>query len=54
MGEKALGPVKALFPSLGECQGLETGVVGLGSRGRAGGDKEFSERKLGKGITVQV
>jgi hypothetical protein len=32
MGEEALGPVKALYPSEGECQGLEVGVGGLVSR----------------------
>jgi hypothetical protein len=33
MGGKALGPVKALCPSVGECLGQEAGVGGLGSRG---------------------
>ena len=32
MGGEALGPVKVLWPSIGECQ--EAGVGGLGSRGR--------------------
>jgi hypothetical protein len=32
--EEALGPVKALCPSVGECQDQETGVSGLVSRGR--------------------
>jgi hypothetical protein len=32
--EEALGPVKVLCPSIGECQGQERGVGGLGSRGR--------------------
>ena len=31
--EKALGPVKALCPSVGECQGQEAGVGELVSRG---------------------
>ena len=31
---EALGPVKALCPSVGKCQGQEAGVGGLGSRGR--------------------
>ena len=30
----ALGPVKAVFPSVGECQDQEVGVGGLVSRGR--------------------
>jgi hypothetical protein len=29
-----LGPVKVLGPSVGECQGQEVRVGGLGSRGR--------------------
>ena len=33
MGGDALGPVKVLCPSIGECQGQEAGVGGLGSRG---------------------
>jgi hypothetical protein len=34
MGGEALGPVKALCPSVGEFQDRETGVGGLVSRGR--------------------
>jgi hypothetical protein len=34
MGGEVLGPVKALWPSIGECQGQEAVVCGLGSRGR--------------------
>jgi hypothetical protein len=49
MRAKALGPVKALCPSLGECQGQEAGVVGLVSRGGAG-TGFFLEGKPGKGI----
>ena len=37
MGGEALGPVKALCPSVGECQGQEAGVGGLGSRGKGKG-----------------
>ena len=33
MGEEALGPVKFLCPSIGECQDQEAGVGGLVSRG---------------------
>jgi hypothetical protein len=33
MGGEALGPVKALCPSVGECQGQEAGVGGLVIRG---------------------
>jgi hypothetical protein len=32
MGGEALGPVKILFPIIGECQGQEAGVGGLGRR----------------------
>jgi hypothetical protein len=34
MGEKAFGPVKALCPSVGECQGQEAEVGELVSWGR--------------------
>jgi hypothetical protein len=34
MGREALGLVKVLCPSIGECQGQEAGVGGVGSRGR--------------------
>ena len=37
MRGEALGPVKALCPSVGECQGQEAGVGGLVSRGRERG-----------------
>ena len=52
MGGEAFGPVKVLCPSIGECQGQEAGVGELGSSG--GGDRGFSERKLGKGITFEM
>jgi hypothetical protein len=56
MGGKALGPVKALCPSVGECQGQESGVGGLVSRvkGEGLGGMEFLERKQGKGITFEM
>jgi hypothetical protein len=34
MGGEDLGPVKALCPSVGECQGQEAEVGGLVRRGR--------------------
>ena len=37
MGEKALGPVKARCPSVGECQDREAVVGGLVGRGRRDG-----------------
>jgi hypothetical protein len=54
MGEEALGPVKVLCPSTGKCQGQEVGLVWLGSRGREGWDRGFSEKKLGKEITFEM
>ena len=53
MGGEALGPVKVLCPSIGECLGQEAGVV-VWEKGEAGGDRGFSERKLGKGITFEM
>ena len=38
MGGKALGLVKIICPSTGECQGQEVGVGGLGSRAGRGED----------------
>jgi hypothetical protein len=54
MGGEALSPVKVLCPSIGECQGQEAGVGGLGNKGRGEGDRGFSERKLGKGIAFEI
>jgi hypothetical protein len=54
MGGEALGLLKVLCPSIGECQGQEAGVGGLGSRGRGGGDKGYLERKLVKGIIFEM
>jgi hypothetical protein len=50
---EALGPVKGLCPSIGECQDQEWEWVGWGAEG-GGGDKGFSEEKLGKGITFEM
>jgi hypothetical protein len=57
MGGEALGPVKVLCPSIGECQGQEAGESGLRgreSREGGGGNRGFSEGKLGKGITFEM
>jgi hypothetical protein len=51
MGGESLGPVKVLCPIIGECQGQEAGVSGLGA---GGGERGFSEGKLGKGITFEM
>jgi hypothetical protein len=53
MGEEALGPVKVLCPSIGECQDQEWKWVGWGT-GYREGDRVFSERKLGKRITIEM
>ena len=53
MGGEALGPVKVLCPSIGECQGLEVEVGWLLSR-RQGEDRRFSEGKRGKGIAFEM
>jgi hypothetical protein len=54
MGGEALGPVKALCPNIGECQGQEAGVGGLVSRGWGGWDRGFSEEKTGQGTTFEM
>jgi hypothetical protein len=36
MGGEALGLLKIICPSTGECQGQEVGVDGLGSRAEVG------------------
>jgi hypothetical protein len=41
MGGEAIGPVKALCPSIEECLGQEAGVGGLVSRGREEGVGDF-------------
>jgi hypothetical protein len=50
---EALGLVKIICPSKGECQGQEEGVGVLGSRA-GGGYRGFLERKLGKGIAFEM
>jgi hypothetical protein len=54
MGGEALGPVKILCPSIGECQGQETGVSGLGVRGSGEGMGGGLEGKPVKGITFEM
>ena len=56
MGGEALCPMKALCPSVGECQGQEAGVGELMSRGRGKGRGGgcFLEGKPGKGITFEM
>jgi hypothetical protein len=50
----ALGPVKALCPSVGECQGQEAGVGVVVSSRRREGLRGGSEGKPGKGITFEM
>jgi hypothetical protein len=56
MGEEAIGPVKALCPSIGEGHGQEVGVFGLLSRERweGIGGGIFLEGKPGKEITFEM
>jgi hypothetical protein len=51
LGGEALGLVKALCPSVGECQCHEAIVSELVSRAE---DRGFLEGKLGKGITFEM
>jgi hypothetical protein len=51
MGGEALGPVKLLCLSTGECQDQEAGVGGLGE-GR--GARGFLEGKPEKGMTFEM
>jgi hypothetical protein len=44
MGGEAIGPMKAQCPRVGECQGRESGVGGLGSRERGNGIWGFQRR----------
>jgi hypothetical protein len=48
MGGEALGPVKVLYPSIGECQGQ------VGEQGEDVGCRSVSEGKLGKWITFKI
>jgi hypothetical protein len=45
MGGESLGHVKALCPSVGECQGQEVGVDGLVSKGRKEGIRGWEFRR---------
>jgi hypothetical protein len=48
MGGEALGPVKVLCPSIGECQSQEVGVGGLVSRVREEGIEGFQRGNMEK------
>ena len=49
MEGEVIGPMKALCPSVGECQGQEEGVGGLVSRGRGEGIEGFQRGKQERG-----
>jgi hypothetical protein len=53
VGGEALGPVKALCPSIGKCQGSGIGVGRWVRRKGRGLRWGFSERKPGRGITFE-
>jgi hypothetical protein len=50
MGGEALGLVKVLCPSIGEFHGQETGVGGLGSKGRGRGEIFRGEARKGDNV----
>jgi hypothetical protein len=52
-GGEALGPVKALGLRIGEWQNQEW-ERWVGEQGEGRGNREFSEEKLGKGITFEI
>ena len=53
MGGEALSPVKALCPSVGECQGQEAGVGGLVSRGRGEGIRGFQKGDYNQNVNKE-
>jgi hypothetical protein len=50
---EALGLVKILCPNIVKCQVQEAGVSGWRTGG-GGGNRRFSEGKLGKGIAFEM
>jgi hypothetical protein len=54
MRGEALGFVKALCPSVGECQDKNAVVGGLAGRGKRDGMGVFSEVKLEKEIKFEM
>ena len=53
VGGEALGPVKALCPSVGQYQGQEAGVGKLMSRWRGEGIGSFHRGNQGKGYHLK-
>jgi hypothetical protein len=53
LGREALGPVKVLCPSIGECQDQEWEWM-VGEQGERGRGRRFLEGKLGKVITFEI
>jgi hypothetical protein len=54
VGGEAVGPVKVICPSIGECQDQEVGVGGLMNRVRGERIGGFWEEKRSKGITFEM
>jgi hypothetical protein len=52
MGREALGPMKVLCPSMGECQGQEAGVGVLVSRGSEEEIGDFLRGETSKGDSI--
>ena len=53
MGGEALGSVKVLCPSIGECR-TGNGSGWVEEQGEWGGDRGFLEGKVGKRITFEM
>jgi hypothetical protein len=54
MGGEALGPVKALCPSLGRIPGPGSRSGWVGEQGEGAKDRRFSEEKPRKGIKFEM
>jgi hypothetical protein len=54
MGGEALGLVNVLCPQYRGMPGQGIEVEWVGEQGEGGGDRGFSEGKLGKGITFEM
>ena len=54
MGGEALGPEKAQFPRVGECQDREVGVGGLVTKGWGNGIGGFRRGSQEREITIEI
>ena len=52
MGGEALGPMKVLCPSVGECQGQEVGLGWVGEQGGRGRGKGVFGGEIKKGENI--